>query len=154
MVIDLSPAGLYELSPSLFMQFAEPLGTADSSIDAAWDFQKNCWKTCVVEILKELSPPMIRWGGCFASYYHWREGVGPQRVPMHNICWDGIYLNQVGTAELAQLTRLLGAELLLNVNFMSEGQPKWRGSANDRVGMRQRRRRGSATATILMMNSA
>ncbi len=134
MVIDLSPAPLYELSPYLFMQFAEPLGTADSSIDAAWDFQKKCWKPCVVEILKELAPSMIRWGGCFASYYHWREGVGPQRVPMHNLCWDGIYLNQVGTAELAELTQKINAELLLNVNFMSEGQPKWRGSANDRAG--------------------
>ena len=121
--IDSTP--LYDLSPYLFMQFAEPLGCADSSIDAAWDFKNNCWQEKVIEILKELSPTMIRWGGCFASYYHWREGVGPKRVPMHNICWDGIYLNQVGTAELAQLTRIIDAQLLLNVNFMSEGQKKW-----------------------------
>ena len=125
MLINIDPKPLYELSPYLFMQFAEPLGTADSSIDAAWDFKNNCWQPEVVKALKELAPPMIRWGGCFASYYHWQEGVGPQRRPMHNICWDGIYLNQVGTAELAQLTADINAELLLNVNFMAEGQPKW-----------------------------
>ena len=125
MKIEIDSTPLYDLSPYLFMQFAEPLGCADSSIDAAWDFKNNCWQGKVIEILKELSPTMIRWGGCFASYYHWREGVGPQRVPMHNICWDGIYLNQVGTAELAQLTRTIDAQLLLNVNFMSEGQKKW-----------------------------
>ena len=125
MLLHIDPRPLYELSPYLFMQFAEPLGTADTSIDAAWDFKNNNWHPHVVEILKELAPTMIRWGGCFASYYHWREGVGPRRIPMHNICWDGIYLNQVGTHELAQLTKSIGAELLLNVNFLSEGQKKW-----------------------------
>ena len=121
--IDTEPQ--YKLSPYLFMQFAEPLGIADSSIDAAWDFKKNCWQPGVIAILRELAPTMIRWGGCFASYYHWKEGVGPKRIPMHNICWDGIYLNQVGTAELAQLAGETGSELLLNVNFLSEGQKKW-----------------------------
>ena len=125
MKISVNTESLYKLSPHLFMQFAEPLGIADSSIDAAWDFKKNCWQPEVVKILQELAPPMIRWGGCFASYYHWKEGVGPKRIPMHNICWDGIYLNQVGTAELAQLAKDTGAELLLNVNFLSEGQKKW-----------------------------
>ena len=123
--IALESKPLFRLSPYLFMQFAEPLGTADSSIDAAWDFRKNCWHRSTVEILKELAPSMIRWGGCFSSYYHWREGVGPERIPMHNICWEGIYLNQVGTAELAELARELNAELLLSVNFLSDGQSFW-----------------------------
>ena len=125
MLISIDSSPQYELSPYLFMQFAEPLGTADSSIDAAWDFKNNCWQKEVVETLKDLAPTMIRWGGCFASYYHWQEGVGPVRRPMHNLCWDGIYLNQVGTHELAELTSKVGAELLLNVNFLSEGQKKW-----------------------------
>ena len=57
MLINIDPKPLYELSPYLFMQFAEPLGTADSSIDAAWDFKNNCWQPEVVKALKELAPP-------------------------------------------------------------------------------------------------
>lgn len=132
--IDTQP--LYKLSPYLFMQFAEPLGTADSSIDAAWDFRNNCWQVRTLDILKELGPTMIRWGGCFASYYHWREAVGPDRIPMHNLCWDGIYLNQVGTAELAELSRLLGSELLMTVNFLGDGRKEWQEArpGDNRVG--------------------
>ena len=104
-IIQINPKPLYRLSPYLFMQFAEPLGTTDTSIDAAWDFMAGRWQPRAMEIVKRLAPPMLRWGGCFASYYHWKEGVGPKRIPMHNLCWDGIYLNQVGTAELADLAK-------------------------------------------------
>ena len=36
-MIQIIPRPLYPLSPYLYMQFAEPLGNADSSVDAAWD---------------------------------------------------------------------------------------------------------------------
>ncbi len=125
--LSITSAPLYALSPYLFMQFAEPLGTADSSIDAAWDFARDCWQPKALEMVRRLAPPMIRWGGCFASYYHWREAVGPmaERVPMHNICWDGMFLNRVGTAELVELAKTANAELLFCVNFESEGSPRW-----------------------------
>lgn len=125
--VKIDPKVRYRLSPYLFMQFAEPLGTADSSIDAAWDFVNDCWRPKTLEILKKLAPPMIRWGGCFSSYYHWREAVGPQsqRIPMLNLCWDGIYLNRVGTAEIAEIAQTLHSELLLCVNFESDGRKKW-----------------------------
>ena len=35
--ITLDPAPLFELSPYLFMQFMEPLGATDGSVEAAWD---------------------------------------------------------------------------------------------------------------------
>lgn len=123
--VHIASDGLHRLSPYLYMQFAEPLGTADSSIDAAWDFLGERWQPATLELLKELAPPMLRWGGSFSSYYHWREGVGPRRVPMYNLCWDGMYLNQVGTDELAQLASEIGSELLFCVNFESEGRECW-----------------------------
>ena len=88
--IDIAPR--HAVSPYIYMQFMEPLGTADASVDAAWDFLHDCWKPEFVEAFAALKPPMLRWGGCFASFYHWREGVGPQseRVPMLNMCWNGI----------------------------------------------------------------
>lgn len=134
--IDTTPR--YSLSPYLYMQFAEPLGNTDSSIDAAWDFVKEQWQPKAVEMVKKLAPPMLRWGGCFASYYHWREAVGPmsERLPMHNFCWDGIYLNHVGTAEIAELAKVANSELLFCINFASDGRQNWAHPATgeDRCG--------------------
>ncbi|MBQ9789574.1 MAG: hypothetical protein IJW31_08280 [Lentisphaeria bacterium] len=117
----------YKISPYLFMQFAEPLGSSDSSIDAAWDWVNESWQPGAVEMVKKLAPPMIRWGGCFASYYHWYEAVGSQkdRVPMLNLCWDGYYANMVGTCELAELAKEVNSELLFCVNFESDGRKHW-----------------------------
>lgn len=125
----------HEISPYLYMQFMEPLGCADASVDAAWDFGEDDWYPCVVDKLKELSPTMMRFGGCFASYYHWREGIGPQsaRVPMRNHCWGGRYANQVGAHEFIDLCRRVGCEPLMVVNMASEGLRSWQYPKNDTV---------------------
>ena len=67
----------YDLSPYLYMQFMEPLGTTDGSVAAAWDFFHDRWRADVIDITKQLGPTMMRWGGCFSSYYRWKEAVGP-----------------------------------------------------------------------------
>jgi len=114
---------LFELSPWLYMQFMEPLGVTDSSVEAAWDHQNDRWREDVVQVTKDLSPGMIRWGGIFSSYYRWKEGVGPRnkRKPMLNINWNGIESNQVGTAEFVDFCRQVRADPLMVVNFESEG---------------------------------
>ena len=124
----LKPQRQHEISPYLYMQFMEPLGVCDTSVDAAWNFRTDDWHEAVIEKTRELAPTMIRWGGCFASYYHWEEGVGPQknRIPMENICWGGMYCNQVGTHEVIDFCRRVGAEPLLVVNMETEGYPHWR----------------------------
>lgn len=125
MKLTVYPQKKHPVSPYLTMQFAEPLGTADSSVDAGWDFQKDCWHPFLVEKVRELAPKMIRFGGCFASYYHWREAVGEERIPMYNLCWDGIYSNVVGIHELVDLCRQVEAEPLLVVNMESDGRKPW-----------------------------
>jgi alpha-N-arabinofuranosidase len=110
------------------MQFMEPLGDTDGSVEAAWDFAKERWREDVVEVTRELAPGLIRWpGGCLSSYYRWHEGVGPRvkRKPMHNICWDGIESNQVGTHEFIDFCRQVGADPLIAVNFESDGRQHW-----------------------------
>ena len=76
--IRVDPQPRYDLSPWLYMQFMEPLGATDSSVDAAWNFLKDDWREDVVEVTKDLAPPLMRYGGCFSSYYRWKEGVGPR----------------------------------------------------------------------------
>ncbi len=124
--VDLTPQ--FELSPHLYMQFMEPLGTTDGSVEAAWDHQHDCWRDDVVETTRELAPTMMRWGGIFCDFYRWREGVGPrdQRRPMINLMWGGIESNQVGTAEFVDFSRRVGAEPLMCVNFESDGRKQYK----------------------------
>lgn len=125
--ISIDPRPRFALSPYLFMQFMEPLGTTDGSVDAAWDFGRDAWREDVVKTARGLAPTLMRWGGCFASYYRWKEGVGPleQRKPMVNLLWGGIYNNQVGTREFVELSRAVGAQPLFCVNFESDGRKAW-----------------------------
>ena len=126
-LLTVDPEPRFDLSPYLYMQFMEPLGTTDGSVAAAWDFGRDCWREDVVEVTKKLSPSLIRWGGCFISYYRWKEAVGPrdQRKPSLNMCWGGIETNQVGTHEFVDFCRQTGAEPLMCVNFESDGRKYW-----------------------------
>src|SRR3954464_1286093 len=94
--IAVEPAAMFELSPYLFMQFMEPLGATDGSVEAAWDHLRDDWRDDVVAITRDLGPTMMRWGGIFADFYRWREGVGPRtgRPSMLNLLWGGIESNQ------------------------------------------------------------
>jgi alpha-N-arabinofuranosidase len=126
-LLNIDPEPRFDLSPYLYMQFMEPLGTTDGSVAAAWDFGRDCWRKDVVNVTKKLSPSLIRWGGCFTSYYRWKEGVGPrdQRKSSLNMCWGGIETNHVGTHEFVDFCRQTGAEPLICVNFESDGRKYW-----------------------------
>lgn len=126
-VITIDPTPRFDLSPYLYMQFMEPLGTTDGSVAAAWDFGRDRWRQDVVEVTRQLGPTLMRWGGCFASYYRWREGVGPRdrRTPMLNLLWGGLETNQVGTAEFVDFCRQTGADPFFCVNFESDGRRQW-----------------------------
>jgi alpha-N-arabinofuranosidase len=125
--IAVDPAPLFELSPYLFMQFMEPLGATDGSVEAAWDHPRDDWREDVVAITRELGPTMMRWGGIFVDFYRWREGVGPRdaRPSMLNLLWGGIESNQVGTNEFADFCRRVGAQPLICVNFESDGRRQY-----------------------------
>ena len=125
LIVDPTPT--HPLSPHLYMQFMEPLGSTDGSVEAGWDFQRETWRQDLVDATRTLGPTLMRWGGCLSSYYRWREGVGPReaRRPMHNLLWGGIESNQVGTHEFLQFCRLVGADPLLTINFAADGRRHW-----------------------------
>ncbi len=125
--ITIDPTPQFELSPWLYMQFMEPLGVTDSSVEASWDHTTHSWKQGLIDVTRELAPGMVRWGGLLSAYYRWKEGVGPrnQRKPMYNISWGGIETNQVGTAEFVEFCKLVGADPLMCINFESEGDPEF-----------------------------
>ncbi|MCR5824666.1 MAG: alpha-N-arabinofuranosidase [Lachnospiraceae bacterium] len=83
----------------------------------------NGMRKDVVEALKEMKIPVLRWpGGCFADEYHWKDGIGPKekRKKMINTHWGGVLEdNSFGTHEFMELCRQLGCETYINGNVGS-----------------------------------
>jgi alpha-N-arabinofuranosidase len=135
--VTIDPTPQFEISPHLYMQFMEPLGTTDSSVEAAWDYDADDWRKDLVETTKDLAPGMIRWGGLYSRYYKWREGVGPvsKRPWQRNYVWGGKETNRTGTHEFVDFCRRVGAEPLYCVNFLSDGEQRYRTTREgDRTG--------------------
>lgn len=83
----------------------------------------NGMRTDVVEALKEIKVPVLRWpGGCFADEYHWKDGIGPKetRKKMINTHWGGVVEdNSFGTHEFMELCRQIGCKSYINGNVGS-----------------------------------
>jgi alpha-N-arabinofuranosidase len=125
--IVVDPAPLFEISPLLYMQFMEPLGATDSSVEASWDYDTDDWRKDFVDTVRDLAPGAIRFGGLFSRYYRWREGVGPaaKRPWMRNYVWGGKETNRVGTHEFVDFCRRVGATPFYCVNFLSDGEKRY-----------------------------
>ena len=84
---------------------------------------KNGMRTDVVEALKEMKLPVLRWpGGCFADEYHWMDGIGPKetRKKMINTHWGGVVEdNSFGTHEFMELCEQIGCKTYINGNVGS-----------------------------------
>lgn len=116
------------IQPELHGQFIEFLGSCiydgiwvgeDSGIPNYGGLRKD-----IVDGLKELEPPVIRWpGGCYADTYHWRAGIGKREErPVtynENFGTFEIDTNQFGTHEFMKLCQMVGAKPWLNINLLS-----------------------------------
>lgn len=107
-----------KISKYIYGQFAEHLGRCIYEglyVDENSDIpNKNGMRCDVVNALKELEIPVLRWpGGCFADDYHWRDGIGDKakRPYMVNTNWGGVVENNhFGTHEFFELCEQLGTE--------------------------------------------
>lgn len=125
--IIVDPQPLFEISPHLYMQFMEPLGVTDASVEAAWDYERDDWRRDFVETTADLAPGMMRFGGLLSRYYKWQEGVGPasQRPPYRNYVWGGKETHRVGTHEFADFCRRVKSEPMYCVNFLGDGDQRY-----------------------------
>lgn len=116
-----------KISKYIYGHFAEHLGRCiyegiyvgeDSSIPNV-----NGMRTDVVEALKNIKIPVLRWpGGCFADEYHWKDGIGSKenRKKIVNTNWGGVTENNhFGTHEYFELLRQLGCDAYINGNVGS-----------------------------------
>jgi alpha-N-arabinofuranosidase len=78
-----------------------------------------------VAMAKAMHMTELRFGGNFSSYYHWRDGIGPEdkRLTTKNIAWGIPEYNNFGTDEFLQLCDLIGAIPQFNLN-MGSGTPE------------------------------
>lgn len=114
-----------KIAPELHSQFIEFLGNCIS--EGIWVGKDslvpnyNGLRKDVVDALKELQPPVVRWpGGCYADMYHWRDGIGNKRKTTWNENF-GTYeqeKNEFGTHEFMELCKLIGAKPWLNINML------------------------------------
>ena len=115
------------IAPEIYGHFSEHLGRCiyeglfvgeNSDIPNV-----NGMRTDVVDALKEMKIPVLRWpGGCFADEYHWMDGIGPKekRKKMINTHWGGVVEdNSFGTHEFFELCRQLGCKTYVNGNLGS-----------------------------------
>ena len=117
----------------IYGQFGEDLGR--NIYDGFWTRAgTGQWhlRDDVIEALRRIQVPVLRWpGGCFADYYHWRDGVGPRdrRPRMVNTVWGGVTEdNSFGTHEFLELIQRLGAEPFIVGNVGSgtvDEMSKW-----------------------------
>ena len=80
----------------------------------------NGWRPETIDVTGRVNPGLIRFpGGCFASFYDWRNGIGPysERKPNVSYFWGGLNNNDIGTAEFATLAKSVGSEMMLCVNL-------------------------------------
>src|SRR3954453_14071320 len=119
------------IRPELYGHFAEHLGACvDEGIWVGVNSlipNVNGIRADVIEAIRKLSPPVIRWpGGCFADDYHWEDGVGPREDrPRRVNAWWGhtIDPNAFGTHEFIQFCQLVRAQPYLAGNVGS-GTPR------------------------------
>jgi alpha-L-arabinofuranosidase len=106
------------IDPNLHGQFSEHLGELiypGLYVDPEGEIpNRSGLRTDVIEALKPLNIPVLRWpGGCFADYYRWRDGIGPKasRPQRLNYCWGmAPEPNQFGTHEFMAFAKAIGAE--------------------------------------------
>lgn len=82
---------------------------------------KNGIRLDVIEALKKLKVPVIRWpGGCFADNYHWKDAIGPKKLrkQIENVSWGNVREdNSFGTNEFLDMCEMIGADPYLAVNM-------------------------------------
>ncbi len=107
-----------------------------SLMSGSWRQAGGC-RPDLLQAIADLRPPVIRWpGGCFASPYRWKDGIGPQhqRGPHPKNMWDDKEVNSFGTDEFVAMCRRVGAEPLIVINI---GTPNWNRDVLDNDFLRE-----------------
>ncbi len=123
-------------SASVSLQFASQ---RNESIDIdqisifprSWKENSDGLRPDLLKAIADIRPALIRWpGGCYASAYRWKSGIGSQddRVAYPIELWNDVDVNSFGIDEFISLCRRSGAEPLMVVNV---GTTQWINAVGD-----------------------
>lgn len=116
-----------EIDPRIYGSFVEHLGRAVYGGVYEPDHptaDKNGFRQDVMELVKELQVPIIRYpGGNMVSAYNWEDGVGPKenRPRRLELAWSVIETNQIGTNEFVDWAKAVNSEVMMAVNLGTRG---------------------------------
>lgn len=85
---------------------------------------KQGYRTDVLELVKELNVPLVRYpGGNFVSGYKWEDGIGPkeERPKRLDLAWKSVETNMVGLHEFMEWSIQANAEVNMAVNLGTRG---------------------------------
>ena len=85
---------------------------------------KNGFRKDVLELVRELDVPVVRYpGGNFVSGYNWEDGIGQadKRPSRLDLAWATLESNKIGLNEFADWCRLADTELMYAVNLGTRG---------------------------------
>ena len=125
-ILRLTPGDLRRLEPVDFAVSVEDVERVDiDQLSLMPDDAIGTLDPDEVAKAKAMHMTQLRFGGNFSSYYHWRDGIGPEdkRLTMQNIAWGIPEYNNFGTDEFLQLCELIGTIPHFNLN-MGSGTPE------------------------------
>ncbi|MGM0877536.1 MAG: alpha-N-arabinofuranosidase [Bacillota bacterium] len=126
MVVDKDFA-ISEVDSRIYGSFIEHLGRAVYGGVYEPDHplaDENGFRKDVIELVKELNVPIIRYpGGNMVSGYNWEDGVGPraERPRRLELAWQTIETNEIGTNEFVDWTKKVNSEVMMAVNLGTRG---------------------------------
>jgi alpha-N-arabinofuranosidase len=143
---------LGEVDRRIYGQYIENLTPADRPIyGGVCDEAGNLYPE-VIDDLRAMQVPALRWGGNYNDVYHWMDGIGPgdQRPIRPNYFWGGYEPNRFGTHEFLDLCERLETMPFININLGSGdllealGWLEYCNHAGDTALTRMRARNGRA----------
>jgi alpha-L-arabinofuranosidase len=109
-----------EIDQNIYGGFLESMAAYRGIFDPKSNFaDENGFRKDVIDMLKELHVPVVRWpGGNFVSGYNWEDGIGPKdkRPTKLDLAWNSLETNQMGTDEYVKFCQLIGAENFICIN--------------------------------------
>ncbi len=116
-----------EIDKNLYGSFIEHLGRAIYSGIYQPNHptaDKEGFRQDVIELVKELNVPIIRYpGGNFVSNYFWEDGVGPKdaRKARLDLAWTTLEPNLFGLNEFISWSKKANTEVMMAVNLGTRG---------------------------------
>jgi len=110
-----------------------------SIMPRSWKEQTGGLRPDLLGAIREIHPAVIRWpGGCYASAYRWKDGIGPQddRGSFPVELWNDRDVNSFGIDEFMTLCRAVGAEPIMVVNIGTK-QWEWTRKPGEKIDLQE-----------------